>query len=156
MSDSPRLASTATDMELLRCFEPVMVFTRGEQFYPFDVERYLKNCSLWEHTSAGQTKLLVNENQLTIEKLVEPRRGDFGTFQFLRFVEPLSLSETALALADTVRLRRRKGTRFPFGQGRLARGGFLPRIVDALFSVSLLLRGRVPGATAIAAELYYQ
>ncbi len=41
------------------------------------------------------------------------------------------------------------------GVGRLARGGLLPRVVDALFSLSFLLRGRVPAASAAAAELDY-
>ncbi len=40
--------------------------------------------------------------------------------------------------------------------GRLARGGFLPRVADALFSLSLLMRGKVSPATAAAAELAYE
>jgi hypothetical protein len=37
----------------------------------------------------------------------------------------------------------------------LARGGLLPRVVDALISLSFLMRGRVPAASAAAAELDY-
>jgi hypothetical protein len=37
----------------------------------------------------------------------------------------------------------------------LARGGLLPRVADALFSISFLLRGSVPAASAAAAELEY-
>ncbi len=37
----------------------------------------------------------------------------------------------------------------------LTRGGLLPRAVDALFSISFLLRGRVPAAIAAAAEIDY-
>ena len=37
----------------------------------------------------------------------------------------------------------------------LARGGILPRLLDGLFSLSFLLRGKVSIATAAAAELDY-
>ena len=46
---------------------------------------------------------------------------------------------------------------FNAGTGRLARVGYTSRIIDALFSVSLLARGRVPGDLATAAaEGYHQ
>ena len=32
---------------LLRTFEPVIRFTKGEWFYPMDVEPYVRSCSLW-------------------------------------------------------------------------------------------------------------
>jgi len=155
LGDSPRVAIAATDMELLRGFEPVLIFTRGEQFYPFDVERYIKNCSLWEHSSTGKVSILVSENDMTFEKLVEPRRSEFGSQRYLRFIEPLSLSKTALVLAEQARSRSKVGHKFQVGQGRLARGGFLPRIIDALFTVSLYLRGCVPVTAAVAAEQSY-
>jgi hypothetical protein len=44
---------------------------------------------------------------------------------------------------------------FHAGRGRLARVGYISRFVAALFSLTLLLRGRVPGDTAIAAALSY-
>src|SRR5262249_56300647 len=53
------------------------------------------------------------------------------------------------------RLEKREGSGFTAGLGRLARGGLLPRLGDGLFSLSLLLRGNVPGATAAAANLKY-
>ena len=31
---------------LLRSFEPVLRFTKGEWFYPMDVEPYVRSCSL--------------------------------------------------------------------------------------------------------------
>lgn len=50
--------------------------------------------------------------------------------------------------------RRRK--RFRAETGRLARAGYLSRLVDALFSITLLARGRVTGDTAIAAGFAYE
>jgi len=154
-NEIPVISVTASDRDLLRHFEPVVRFTQGEQFYPLDVDRYIQSCSLWERTSDGQEELLARENDLSVEKLVRPRPAAFGTVQFLRFVEPPSLSGAASALVKQSRQRRKTGNVFHTGQGRLARGGFLPRIVDALFTVSLILRGRVPAATAAAAELNY-
>jgi hypothetical protein len=52
-------------------------------------------------------------------------------------------------------LRQRTKNYFHAGLGRLARGGLLPRVLDALFTISFLLRGRVPAASAAAAELDY-
>ena len=95
------------------------------------------------------------EGELTMEKLVEPRAAPFGTVEFLRFILPLTLAKSAQALTADERLHRRSDNVFYAGQGRLARGGLLPRVFDAGFSASLMLRGTVPGATAAAAELDY-
>jgi len=154
-SDRLTAPVAASDLELLRQFEPVVLFTKGEQFYPIDVEHYVRECSLWAHYPDGREELLVKQGELTLEKLVEPRPAVFGTVQFLRFIELLSLSEAAQALADQSRLRRKLRNYFYAGVGRLARGGFLPRLVDGLFSLSFLLRGKVSAATAAAAELAY-
>ena len=155
----PAIPSTASDLELLRRFEPVVRFTRGEQFFPANVAEYVRRCSLWMHYPDGRDELLVPEGELSPEKLIQPCSAPFGTVQYLRLVPPLSLEESARALA--ARDRRRRGTGpasgevFHEGQGRLARGGLLPRLADALFSLTLLLRGRVPGAVAASAELKY-
>ena len=91
-----------------------------------------------------------------MEKLVQQRPATFGTIHFLRFIETLSLSESAQALTEQSRLRQKLNNQFNVGMGRLARGGFLPRLADALFSLSLLMRGKVSPATAAAAELAYE
>jgi hypothetical protein len=142
-------------MDLLRKFEPVVRFTKGEQFYPTDVERYVAECSLWAHYPDGREEIIVRQGELTLENLVQQRPAVFGTVRFLRFIETLTLSEAAQALSDQSRLRRRLRNYFQAGMGRLARGGFLPRLADALFSLSFLLRGKVSSATAAAAELAY-
>ena len=150
-----RIPAATPDMELLRHYEPVIRYTQGEQFFPVDVVRYVAACNLWAHYPNGRDELLVKQEDLTIDSLTEARPADFGTVHYLRFVENLSLSESADVLAKQIRLRRRLKNTFHPGLGRLARGGLLPRIVDALFSLSFFMRGRVPAASAAAAELDY-
>jgi hypothetical protein len=130
-------------------------FTSGEQFFPMDVERYVRACGLWLYHPDDHDSEVIPEGELTIERLVEPRAAPFGSMFYLRFVPPLSLDASARALAELQRRRRSEGNVFRAGLGRLARGGLLPRVLDALFSASLLLRGRVPKATAAAAALEY-
>ena len=154
-SDRPSVPLTASDLELLRRFEPVVVYTRGEQFFPTDVDHYVKESSLWEHHPDGREELLVRQGGLTLEKLIESRPAEFGAVRYLRFIETLSLAESAQVLASQARLRRRLREYFHAGIGRLARGGILPRLLDGLFSLSFLLRGKVSAATAAAAELDY-
>lgn len=152
----PFMPAASTPLELLRRFEPVLRFTRGEHFFPTDVESYVRESSLWAHQPDGRDVLLVPQGELDIEKLIEDRQAEFGTVHFLRFIEPLSFSEAAKVLTEQTRLRRADKNIFRPGLGRLARGGLLPRVLDALFSASFLLRGRVPAANAAAAELAYQ
>jgi hypothetical protein len=154
-SDRPTAPVNSTDLELLRKFEPVACYTKGEQFFPTDVDHYLKESSLWEHHPDGHDELLVRQGDLTLEKLVEPRSAEFGSVRFMRFIESLSLAESAQVIANQARLRRALGESFHAGIGRLARGGILPRLLDGLFSLSFLLRGKVSAATAAAAELDY-
>lgn len=153
--DRPTIEASAADLELLRRFEPVVCYTKGEQFFPSDIERYLVSSSLWEHNPDGHDVLLVPEGAVTHDSLITPRQADYGTVQYLKLVGPLGLAESAQALAEQARMRKRTRNGFHAGIGRLARGGYLPRLADALFSATLLLRGRVPGAIAAAAELEY-
>ncbi len=160
MSDAPperqvSMPATASDEELLRRFEPILCFTRGEQFFPMDVDTYVRECSLWEHTLDGEERVLVPQGELDLEELARPRPAPFRTVHYLRFIETLSLTEAAQAFAGQVALRHRLQNYFHSGLGRLARGGFLPRLADAIFSLSFLLRGEVSAATAAAAELAY-
>ena len=90
-SDHPSISAKNTDLELLRRFEPVVHYTKGEQFFPFDVERYVEQSSLWAHYPDGREEPLVKQEEMTLEKLVEQRPATFGTIHFLRFIETLSL-----------------------------------------------------------------
>lgn len=150
------VTSTSTDLELVRAFEPIVRYTKGEDFYPMDVDRYISRCSLWAHYGDGRDELLVPAGQLTFEELIRPRTLEFGAVEYLRFVAPQSLEESARAISQGKKFHRQTKNEFRAGQGRLARGGLLPRLADALFSVTLLARGRVPGAVAAQAEIQYQ
>lgn len=154
-ADTSPVPATTPDLDLLRRFEPVVYYTKGEQFYPGNVEDYVRECSLWEHHPNGRDELLIPQGELSLDKLTESRPAEFGSVRFLRFVEPLDLTESAQVLASQLLLRLKRRNNFHVGIGRLARGGFLPRLADGLFSLSFLLRGRVSAATAAAAELDY-
>ncbi len=143
------------DVAILQAFEPVVRYTRGEKFFPMDVAPYVGECSLWLHVPDGSDREVVPTGELTLERLVEPREAPFGSLFYVRFIQPLDLAESAAALAGERRLEREQQSDFKAGVGRLARGGLLPRLGDGLFSLSLILRGTVPGATAAAAALRY-
>jgi hypothetical protein len=149
------IESTAADAEILRAFEPVVHYTRGEKFFPMAVEPYVSASSLWLHLPDGSDREVVAEGSVDPAVLVEQRDAPFGALFYLRFVGQLGLEESARALAGERRLARERGSEFHAGVGRLARGGMLPRLADALFTLSLLLRGTVPQATAAAAALKY-
>ena len=155
-SDLPRVPQTASDEALLRRFEPVVRYTRGEHCYPMDVEPYIRRCSLWVHSPDGGEEQLVPAGALDMKSLVQPRSAPFGSILFLRFVQAFGLGEAAGHLREAGRLSRESHNAFHPGPGRLSRGGLLPRLFDALFSATLLLRGRVPAATSAAARIAYQ
>ena len=55
---------------LLRAYEPVIRFTRGERFMPMPVEPYVARCSLWVDTEDGGELLLVEAGDLDLDRLV--------------------------------------------------------------------------------------
>lgn len=140
---------TLADLELLRRFEPVVHYTQGEHFFPMDVDRYVADSSLWEQRPESAPERLVPEYKLTLAQLGDLRPAPHGTVHFLRFVESLTTIEAAKFVA-------RHRTYFKRSRGRLARVGLASRLIDALFTITLILRGRVPGGTAAAAHVAYQ
>ena len=154
-SDLPSMPRPSSDEALLRRFEPVVRYTRGEHCYPMDVEPYIRRCSLWLHYPDGRQEQIVPAGELDMNGLIQPRAAPFGSVLFLRFVQPFGLGEAANILVEAGRLNRESGNSFHPGPGRLSRGGLLPRLFDALFSATLLLRGRVPAATSAAARVAY-
>lgn len=141
--------------ELLRRFEPILRFTRGEDFLPIAVEPYVRNCSLWTQRPEEKPACLVAQGELSLEGLAETETGGFGTVSYLKFIEPLNIAQLATYKLEHGRKKRRSRDVFRAGRGRLARVGYLPRFADALFSLTLLARGRVPGDTAAAAVMAY-
>jgi hypothetical protein len=149
--------SAELDRELLRRFEPVIRYTRGERFFPIRIEPYIANSSLWMQQPGEAPDCLVPEGYLTLEKLAQPRAHGFGTVYYLKFIEPLNIKDLAVYTIKRG-LRKEKDPKkvFHAGRGRLARVGYGSRFVDALFSLTLFARGRVPGDTAAAAALAYE
>jgi hypothetical protein len=138
-----------TDLELLRAYEPILRFTQGELFFPYDAERYIAECDLWLGRSERESSLLVPYGELTPE-LLSTIEAPPGERLFLRLVQhPFTGVELA-------RWRARPDRPSFQAAGRLARVGLFARIVDAAFNVSLLLRGTVPGGTAAAAWEKYR
>lgn len=159
MQEAGGTSPVQQDLALLHRFEPVMRFTRGEQFFPMDVERYVAESSLWMQRPGYMPLCLVPEGSLTLDILARFDYVNADAVYFLKFIEPLNLAE--LAAYEVRRMRRGLFRReaqdvFHAGLGRLARVGYVSRFVDALFTLSLLARGSVPGGTAAAAVLAYQ
>lgn len=143
------------ELTLLQRFEPVLHFTRGESFFPMDVDLYVRNSGLWVQRPNAEPVLLVAQGALDLERLAYPYPDEFGTVHYLKFAEPLGAAEMAAHSLRQVNQPLLRET-FSAGRGRLARVGYLSRLIDALFSISLLARGRVPGDAAAAATLEYQ
>lgn len=138
---------------LLHRFEPILHFTRGEQFFPMSVDHYVGAASLWVQAPGIAPRCLVPQGQMTLDQLSDPPGKAGGGRAFLKFVEPLSAAELALYTLQKHQLAEEM---FRAGRGRLARVGYVSRFVDALFSITLLARGRVPGDRAAAASIAYQ
>lgn len=149
--DTSPTEQSALDVALLRRFEPILRFTRGEQFFPADVERYVRQASLWFQRPGEDAICVLERGEVTLETLGQVDMGRPDAVYFLKFTEPLDSTDLAAYRAA----RRRNRDIFVPGTGRLARVGYASRFVDALFNVTLLARGRVPGDTAAAAALTY-
>ncbi|MCB0196542.1 MAG: hypothetical protein KDJ65_31605 [Anaerolineae bacterium] len=138
------------DITLLRTFEPVVKFTHGELFFPSAVDEYVRRCGLWLRSDKGKEQQLVPVGDLTTERLAQYAEVPPGQTLYLRFVdEPLDPLEYQRWLARPDRPVFR-------APGRLTRVGILSRILDSLFSLSLIVRGQVPGGTAAAADEQYR
>jgi hypothetical protein len=138
------------DFALLRTYEPVVRYTYGELFFPMDVDRYVTRCALWGQSPHAPAVELIPRGELTLERLSDPLSDEPQSTHFLRFVEPMNAIAQQLYRAQT------KNRPYFQSRGRLARVGLLSRLVGGLFSVTLLLRGTVPGGTTTAAEKAYR
>ncbi|WP_285733890.1 hypothetical protein [Nocardiopsis sp. ATB16-24] len=138
-----------TDLELLRAYEPILMCTKGELFFPTNVDSYVRNCSLWIEEPGGRESVLVPAGELTLDRLARAEEEWPGRHKHLRFVQEETLLEEA---------RRYKGmarTVIP-KSGRLAAVGVLGRVLDILMKLSLLIRGAVPGGVTFAAVTRYR
>lgn len=137
------------DLELLALYEPVVRYTHGEMFFPCAVDAYLRQCRLWVADSERRTTLLAQPGELTNDVLATYRTVPQDHRLFLQFVDvPLNAIEYQRWRQQPER------PRLPH-PNRLQRVGLLTRVFDGIFSLALLVRGRVPGGTAAAAEMQY-
>jgi hypothetical protein len=136
------------DLALLRRFEPQVRYTSGELFFPAAVDGYLAACDLLVGRSEKQREVRVPVGSLTVDNL-PGHSAPPGENLYLRLVqEPFDGIELA-------RWQLRPDRVHFHAPNRLARVGLFARLVDAGFTISLLLRGTVPGGTAAAAQVKY-
>jgi hypothetical protein len=157
-TESPGVEATKA---LLRRFEPVIRSTKGDKFYPMDVEPYVRACSLWVQRPGEEAVCVVPGGKLSLDRLAQQPMDEAGAVHFLKFTDSEDLgSDSPGGRLRVFRRRakdRRESTRtFKAGRGRLARVGYFSRFVDALYSIALLARGRVPGESAAAASVAYE
>ncbi|MDX2381978.1 MAG: hypothetical protein QNM02_19730 [Acidimicrobiia bacterium] len=139
-----------SDLDLLRAYEPVVRFNEGELFFPASVEDYVACCTLLERVRGEDPRVVLDQGEVTLERLTEVDAQRSGPGLYLRFVdEPFS------RLASMRWRRRSDRPRFRHAD-RLARVGVLSRIIDALMRVSLFFRGTVARGTEAAAETQYR
>jgi hypothetical protein len=148
-----------TAEELLRRFEPVLRFTKGEWFYPVDCEPYVDACSLWVKRPDEDAVCVVPSGELTLERLAQQPEDTTGAVHYLKIPNP---KEEEGSGRRARRRARRSHTNpdwpketFRAGRGRLARVGYISRLADALFSLVLLARGRVPGGDVEGGRVLY-
>jgi hypothetical protein len=157
-TESPGVEATTA---LLQRFEPVIRSTTGDKFYPMDVEPYVRACSLWVQRPGEEAVCVVPGGELSLERLAQQPMDEAGAVHFLKFTDTEDLrleSRGGRLRVFRRRAKNRKESRRAFraGRGRLARVGYFSRFVDALYSIALLARGRVPGESAAAASVAYE
>ncbi|MGN6170016.1 MAG: hypothetical protein ACTHQQ_17875 [Solirubrobacteraceae bacterium] len=136
-------------LELLRAYEPIVRFTRGELFFPTAVGPYVAQCSLWAEDDADETRCIVPAGGLTLERLCAEAVAHSNQALSLRFVEaPLSLKEYH-------RWRQVQRERI-LATSRFTTTGMFGRVVEAGFRASLPFRGSVARGMAAAAEVTYR
>src|SRR5215213_3142317 len=74
--------------DLLRRFEPVIRFTKGEWFYPMDSEPYVEACSLWVRHPGKDAVCVVPAGDLTLERLAQQPEDSTGAVHYLKIPNP--------------------------------------------------------------------
>jgi len=148
----------AEDLQLLRRYEPVLRFTQGELFLPISVPAYLATCAL--ERSPGPARL--RWRRAKGERLCAP--GELTPARLAQIGAAPPAGGLSLRYADrSLTWREYRAWRRAPGRERLAQRssrfavvGLVGRLIDAVIRLSLLVRGRVPGGTAAAAEQAYR
>lgn len=144
------MSAPSADLDLLRRYEPVLHFTRGEMFLPTRIDGYLARCSLWRSRGRRAPTRLAAVGEITPETIADLVPATPGAVDYLRFVQqPMDFAG--------YRAWRHSTDRPTFSAiGRWARVGIGSRLLDAGFDISLSLRGVVPGGTVAVAEQQYR
>src|SRR3712207_473934 len=150
-------------LPIFRRFEPVLRSTKGDKFFPMDVEPYVRACSLWVQRPGEEATCVAPSGKLTLQSIAQQPLDESGTVHFLKFIDRRDIRRpgTRGGRFNVFRRRAARGFKesreaFRAGRGRLARVGNMSRFVDALYSITLLARGRVPGESAAAASAAYE
>ena len=118
------------DERLLRRFEPVLRLTKGDRFFPMDVEPYVRACSLWVQRPGEEPVRVVPGGKLNLQTLPQQPLDGSGAVHFLRLTDPQNLPEGESGGVGALRERAARGLRetrevFKAGRGRLARVGYV-------------------------------
>jgi hypothetical protein len=142
----------APDLDLLRAFEPVVRYTRGEAFLPMSVATYLTEATHLRSDGKGKHRVLGASGTLSDGTLTDQAAEGADVRDFLTVAGTTAADD----LTTIFQRESRQAVGFHSGGGRLARVGYGSRLIDAMFAISLLARGRVPGSLARAAVLRYR
>jgi hypothetical protein len=149
MTTDPHREGPSDDLTLLRAFEPVVRFTKGEYFYPVSVHNYVQNAALWTELPDG-------------ESVIEAAPETFDSSMIGPMDEAIAGQTSSLSGimtgADSGKAHIPLKDRPPrlTGASRLAAVGLLGRLIDALNRLSLIFRGSVPGGSAAKSFLLQQ
>jgi hypothetical protein len=146
------LQSSVSDvLTLARRFEPVLRYTQGELFFPMPVERYVEGSALFRRVPGKKLpELVAPSSQLDLSTLITYAAEDGASDLELHFVDkPLN--------RKAYRRWRRRPDRPQFrGGSPFAMVGMFGRIIDSIMRLSLIMRGKVPGGFAAAANIKFQ
>jgi len=143
-SAPPRPRINAPDIELLRAFEPVVRYTRGEAFLPMSVGTYLAAAVRMTTDGSGHHQPLGAEGAFSEDTLADEATDGVPVRDFMTVAGTGAGDD----VASLFRPESRQAVGFHSRGGRLARVGIASRLIDAMFAISLLARGKVPGSLA--------
>ena len=120
---------------LLRRFEPVIRFTKGEWFYPMDAEPYVQAASLWVRRPGEEAVCVVPAGELTLDRLAQQPEDSANAVHYLKIPPPPKNGKRGSLARRRVR-RSHTDPEWPTeafraGRGRLARVGYVSRLADA-------------------------
>ena len=134
------------ELRLLRRYEPIVRYTRGELFLPCAIDGYLAGAALYRRVGKSAEQLAA-PGALDQDKLAAFGLAHYGESLYLQFVDqPLG--------PRAYRKWRKRPDREKFTpSSRFAAVGLLARLIDSVLKMTLLLRGKVPRGFAAAAHV---